>query len=138
MRQKSLAFVLVFLRVVMGLVLISFGPALLAQTLAQLESPSSNSFQESGVSLIRGWVCKATQVEISIDDGPRLAAAYGTERLVTAGVCGDTNNGFGLTYNWGEVGDGIHTVRAFADNVEFANVSFAITTLGGGAGGALM
>jgi hypothetical protein len=131
MRQKSLAFVLVFLRVVMGLVLISFGPALLAQTLAQLESPSSSSFQESGVSLIRGWVCKATQVEISIDDGPRLAAAYGTERLDTAGVCGDTNNGFGLTYNWGEVGDGIHTVRAFADNVEFANVSFAITTLGG-------
>lgn len=46
-------------------------------------------------------------------------------------MCGDTNNGFGLTYNWGRLGDGAHNIHAFADGMEFANVNFAVTTLGG-------
>ncbi|NJM10866.1 MAG: hypothetical protein HC889_02180 [Synechococcaceae cyanobacterium SM1_2_3] len=107
------------------------GSVALGQTLASLESPSSGSFQESGVSLIRGWVCQASKVEISIDNGPLLATAYGTERLDTQTACGDTNNGFGLTINWGNIGEGAHTLRAFADGVEFANADFVIATLGG-------
>ena len=34
------------------------------------------------------------------------------------GACGDTNNGFGLLYNWNRLGDGVHTVTAYADGVE--------------------
>lgn len=94
-----------------------------------LESPVQGSF-ESGIGLIRGWACTANKIEISIDEGPLMAAAHGTDRPDTAGACGDTNNGFGLTYNWNRVGDGVHNLRAFADGVEFANVNFAVTTLG--------
>ncbi len=45
-------------------------------------------------------------------------------------VCGDRNNGFGLTFNWNSLDDGVHHVQAFADGVEFASVNFAVTTLG--------
>ena len=33
-------------------------------------------------------------------------------------------------YNWNLLGDGVHTVQAFADGVEFANVTITVTTLG--------
>jgi len=96
---------------------------------AHLESPSEDSF-ESGIGLIRGWVCNATAVEVQMDNGERWLTAYGTKREDTAAVCGDTNNGFGLTFNWNRLGDGPHTLRAFADGVEFAALTFNVTTLG--------
>lgn len=95
----------------------------------QLESPSPGSC-ESGIGLIRGWVCDATTVEVQIDGGERRLTGYGTPRGDTLEVCGDTNNGFGDTFNWNALGDGPHTLRAFADGVEFANVIFSVTTLG--------
>ena len=101
----------------------------LTQSSAYLESPQQGSF-ESGIGLIRGWVCAANTIEIQIDGGTRQQVAYGTTREDTATVCGDTNNGFGYTFNWNRLGNGTHTVQAFADNVEFANVSFTVTTLG--------
>jgi hypothetical protein len=131
MELKVVTKTLRLVRLAVGLALLSFGSVALAQTQANLESPTADSFQQSGVSLIRGWVCQASKVEISIDGGPLQAAAYGTERLDTQAVCGDTNNGFGLTINWGNVGEGAHNLRAVADGVEFANVNFVITTLGG-------
>ena len=56
-------------------------------------------------------------------------AAYGTERLDTAGGCGDTN-GFGLLFNWNLVGDGEHTVVAYVDDVELGQATVRVTTLG--------
>ncbi len=100
-----------------------------AASLAHLESPSPGSF-ESGIGLIRGWICQANQVEIQIDNGERRKVAYGTSRQDTATVCGDANNGFGYTFNWNLLGNGPHTLRAFVDGVEFANVAFNVTTLG--------
>jgi hypothetical protein len=35
-----------------------------------------------------------------------------------------------LLFNWNLLGDGVHTVRALADGVEFARVTFTVTTLG--------
>ena len=96
---------------------------------ARHESPSAGSY-ESGVGLIRGWVCEATRVDIEIDGGEPLLAAYGTRRTDTATVCGDTDNGYGLTFNWNALGDGPHKLRAFADGVEFGTVVFHVTTLG--------
>ena len=46
------------------------------------------------------------------------------------GVCGDSDNGFGLLFNWNLLGDGTHTVRALADGVEFDSATFTVTTLG--------
>ena len=96
---------------------------------AYLESPQQGSF-ESGIGLIRGWVCDANTVEVQIDNGARQRVAYGTTREDTATVCGDTNNGFGYTFNWNRLGNGNHSVRAFADGTEFANINFAVSTLG--------
>ncbi|TVR61613.1 MAG: hypothetical protein EA420_11385 [Candidatus Competibacteraceae bacterium] len=96
---------------------------------ANLESPYPGSF-ESGIGLIRGWVCDAQSVEIQINDGVRQRVAYGSDRPDTVGVCGDANNGFGYTVNWNNLGDGTHTLRAFADDVEFAQAQFTVTGLG--------
>ena len=101
----------------------------LAASLAHLESPYPGSF-ESGIGLIRGWICQASTVEVQIDGGERQRVAYGTTRTDTAGVCGDDDNGFGYTVNWNSLGNGTHTLRAFADGAEFANVAFTVTTLG--------
>ena len=94
-----------------------------------LDNPQPGSFQ-GGVGLISGFVCEADSITIEIDDLPPLEAAYGTTRADTQDACGDDDNGFGLTFNWNLVGDGEHTVRALADGVEFANVTFTVATLG--------
>src|SRR5712692_10314197 len=65
---------------------------------ATLEDPQLGSHQ-SGIGLIRGWVCQANRIDIEID-GQKVQAAYGTTRGDTQSVCGDSNNGFGLTFNW--------------------------------------
>ena len=96
---------------------------------AKLESPEQGSF-ESGIGLIRGWVCDAGSVEIQINDGSRQRVAYGSRRADTIDVCGHANTGFGYTFNWNHLGDGTHTLRAFADGREFAQAQFSVTTLG--------
>ena len=76
---------------------------------ALLEEPGSGSFQ-SGISLIRGWRCEEALIEVVIDNLPPLMAAYGTTRGDTVGVCGDDDNGWGLTFNWNLIGAGQHTL----------------------------
>ena len=74
---------------------------------------------------------EVSRVEIDINNGMiRLPAAYRTERRDTTGVCGDSDNGFGLLFNWNLLGDGTHTVRALADGEEFDSATFTVTTLG--------
>ena len=94
-----------------------------------LENPGPNSFQ-SGIGVLSGWVCEAEEVELVLGDLPVQVAAYGTERLDTAGVCGDTDNGFGLLFNWNLLGEGEHEVVAFVDGVELGRATVRVTTLG--------
>ncbi len=94
-----------------------------------LENPSHNSYQ-SGISVLSGWVCEAAVISLVIDDMDPQRVAYGTERIDTAHECGDTDNGFGLLFNWNSLGDGTHTVVALADGVEFDRATFTVTTLG--------
>ena len=105
------------------------GTACGGQYKTNLESPRQGS-AESGIGLIRGWVCQANSVEVQIDGGARQRVAYGTTREDTLEACGDTNNGFGYTFNWNRLGNGSHNLKAFADGVEFADVNFSVTTLG--------
>lgn len=98
-------------------------------TQGSLENPSGNSFQ-SGISLISGWVCSANRVTYRIDNGEEKDAAYGTSRNDTVAICGDANNGFGALINWNLLGNGSHTIRAYADGVEFGSATFSVTTLG--------
>ena len=94
-----------------------------------LENPAPTSFQ-SGIGVISGWVCDAETVEIVLNAGPPLMAAYGTNRADTAGVCGDTDTGFGLLFNWNLLGDGEHTVVTLVDGVELARTTVTVITLG--------
>ena len=79
-------------------------------------------------------MCDAETVELAFETATGTTfteeAGYGTERLDTEGVCGDTDNGFGLLFNWNRLGDGQHTVRALADGEAFAHSTFTVTTLG--------
>ncbi len=93
-----------------------------------LENPGSNSFQ-SGIGVLSGWVCDADTVEIELN-GVVHEAAYGTERLDTEPVCGDSDNGFGLLFNWNLLGDGEHEVVAFVDGIELDRATVTVTTLG--------
>ena len=106
------------------------GPYAVVVTFVQgyLENPGPESFQ-SGVGVLSGWVCDADMVEIELNGMPQ-EAAYGTERLDTAGVCGDVDNGFGLLVNWNRLGAGEHTVVASVDGVELGRATVTVTTLG--------
>lgn len=96
----------------------------------RLESPAAGSNQ-SGLGVISGWVCDADRIDVVIDDRPPKIASYGTARNDTADACGDTNNGFGLLWNYALFGQGEHRVRAYADGVIFADRTFTIGTVGG-------
>ena len=93
-----------------------------------LENPGPNSFQ-SGIGVISGWTCEAEEVEIALN-GTVQEAAYGTERVDTADICGDTDNGFGLLFNWNLLGAGEHTVVATVDGIELDRATVTVTTLG--------
>ena len=85
--------------------------------------------ERSGISVISGWVCEAEEIIIELN-GTAWKAGYGTTRTDTQGVCGDTDNGFSLLFNWNLLGDGIHSVKAYADGRKFAAVQVKVTTLG--------
>ncbi|MEC7864250.1 MAG: hypothetical protein VYB55_04230, partial [Bacteroidota bacterium] len=93
-----------------------------------LENPGVDSYK-SGIGVISGWVCSASSVLVTVDGTP-IQTAYGTDRPDTENVCGDTNNGFGVLYNWNRFGDGTHTAIAYADGVEFGRANFTVTTFG--------
>ena len=102
--------------------------------MAALENPAPGSYQ-SGIGIISGWVCEADLIEVTFENGTTGAVTtepvgYGTSRADTADKCGDSNNGFGLLFNWNRLGDGQHTVRVSADGEEFARSTFTVTTLG--------
>ena len=107
------------------------GPYTLVVTFVRgvLENPGHPSFQ-SGVGVLSGWVCAAEVVELALAHLPVQVAGYGTERRDTAGVCGDTDNGFGLLFNWNLLEDGEHAVVAFVDGVELGRATVTVTTLG--------
>ena len=101
-----------------------------------LENPGPGT-AHSGVEVISGWHCEAEAIRIELTNGTTGAvittqAGAGTERADTLGVCGDTDNGFGLLWNWNILRDGWHTVRAFADEEPepFAWSQVFVTTLG--------
>ncbi|MBP6381320.1 MAG: hypothetical protein KA321_01440 [Pseudomonadales bacterium] len=98
---------------------------------AHHESPAQHSIQ-SGVGLIRGWACEARDVTISIDGGAPIRLPYGTSRADTRGVCGDDDNGYGMVFAWGLLGNGTHRLRTFVDGVAIADVEFAVQAIGNG------
>ena len=86
-----------------------------------LGNPSGGGFR-SGIGIISGWVCEAKEVEVRIYRSGALRltldVAYGTSRPDTVGECdhNSPNTGFGMTYNFNHLPEGVHTIRAYADD----------------------
>lgn len=99
------------------------------QAAATLENPAPHS-GKTGVGLLSGWVCEANRLEVSFDGGPRKFVPYGSERVDTAGVCGDTDNGFGLLLNYNNLGEGAHTVTLYVDGEAETTRTFTVVTQG--------
>jgi hypothetical protein len=94
-----------------------------------LENPQPDS-HHGGIGVISGWVCDANEISVEIDGHPAFPAPYGTQRLDTQSVCGDSNNGFGVLMNWNLLGDAEHTLQVFADGALFGSATFRVSTLG--------
>ena len=115
------------------------GLLLLAPTLvhaAVLENPSGG-LSYSGIGVVSGWKCDAdgalTVRFFDVDMlplGGTTPLAYRNERADTAGVCGDTDNGFVSIWNWANLGDGTFTAIVYDNGVEFGRSTFRVTTLG--------
>ena len=101
------------------------------QTKGVLENPSQGSYT-SGIYMFSGWACDADLIEIVINGGSGLKAAYGTSRGDTRGICGDSDNGFGLLFNMANLGTGEHTAVAFADGLEIGRSTFNVQRLSTG------
>lgn len=101
------------------------------QTKGALENPSQGSYT-SGIYMFSGWACDAELIEIVVDGGSGLKAAYGTSRGDTRGICGDSDNGFGLLYNMANLGTGEHTAVAFADGQEIGRSTFSVKRMTSG------
>ena len=82
--------------------------------------------------MFSGWHCDAENIHIEPADGSEVLAAYGTGRGDTAGMCGDSDNGFGLLFNFNLLGTGEHTVVALADGVEFGRSTFNVLRMSTG------
>lgn len=87
------------------------------------ENPAEGS-TVSGISMLSGWACDAETVQIQLANGAVIDAAYGTERADTEGPCGDTDNGFGVLFNFALLGTGEQTVTLLIDGESVASREF--------------
>ena len=117
-------------RIIISL-LFFFSATALGQTKGNLENPAQDSYM-SGVYLFSGWACDAELIEIVVDGGSGVKAAYGTSRGDTESVCGDSDNGFGLLWNFELYEPGTHEAVAFADGVEIGRKTFTTTRINSG------
>src|SRR5258706_1543254 len=102
-----------------------------ACALGTIENPKPNAI-EPGITQIPGWNCQASQITIQIDDGPQLLAPYGSLRADTSQVCGGRiNTGYSYLINYNTLTIGQHTIKAYADGVQFASVTFIAINLAG-------
>ena len=103
-----------------------------ANVATNLENPAPGA-HVSGIGLVSGWTCMSGVVEVSFDGGPRdNLVPSGGGRGDTLPVCGRTNTGFGLLFNYNLLGSGNHTVELFINGVQVGSpVPFTVTVPAG-------
>ena len=85
----------------------------------------------SGVGVISGYHCTSKNIEVRIDGASIGKAGAGTTLLGTQGVCGRTDTGYSLLYNFNNLADGPHVVSVYADGVPLDHSAFAVLRSGG-------
>lgn len=73
----------------------------------------------SGIGVISGYHCTSKDIEVFIDGVSLGKAGAGTQLLGTQDVCGRTDTGFSLLYNFNNLTNGQHTFTVYADGVFF-------------------
>lgn len=83
-------------------------------TVGVLGTPAEGSVV-SGVGVISGYHCTSKNIEVYIDGVPIGKAGAGTTLMGTQGVCGRTDTGYSLLYNFNNLTNGQHTIAVYAD-----------------------
>jgi hypothetical protein len=99
-------------------------------TVGVLGTPPDGS-TVSGVSTISGYHCTSKNIEVFIDGVSYGKAGAGTQLLGTLGVCGRTDTGYSLLYNFSNLDNGQHTVSVTADGVPLATNTVTTVKSGG-------
>jgi hypothetical protein len=100
---------------------------------AYFENPQPGSFQ-SGIGLLSGWSCQGPSIDITIDGGAPIHVPYGSHRPDTVVRCGPggTETGFGLLFNYSELGSGVHAGQLLVNGQPIgAPVTFTVTAPAG-------
>lgn len=79
-----------------------------------LENPAAGSI-ESGIGIISGWHCTASNITVTVDGANYGKAGTGTARADTVGICGRADTGFSLLINYNSLSVGDHTISVVAD-----------------------
>lgn len=80
----------------------------------------------SGVGVISGYHCSSKNLEVFIDGVSAGKAGAGTRLLGTQEVCGRTDTGYSILYNFNNLSNGLHVVHVTADGVQLD--SHVVTT----------
>ncbi len=102
----------------------------LSNAQGSLENPASGII-ESGISIISGWHCSASKVDIYIDEKSAGYSLVSSSRGDTASICGKSDTGFSFLINYNELTPGAHNIKTYADGVKFGDVNFNATQSGG-------
>lgn len=99
-------------------------------TSCTVENPTPSQFM-SGVVVFSGWVCDVIDsirlVLKGVDRTEEIIPAYGTDRLDTSAVCGDSDNGFGALSNVNRLGHGPAMLELWIDDEMATSYSFFVT-----------
>lgn len=85
----------------------------------------------SGIGVISGYHCTSEDIDIYIDGISLGKAGAGTTLLGTQGVCGRTNTGYSLLYNFNNLQPGQHVVEAYANGIFLESHYFNSVRSGG-------
>lgn len=97
-----------------------------------LENPVAGS-TESGIGVISGWHCTATNITATIDGASLGKAGSGTGRGDTASICGRSNTGYSLLFNYNDLTPGSHSISVYADGQLLETRQFNTVQSGGAA-----
>lgn len=97
---------------------------------AALENPAANS-TESGIGIISGFHCSSKNISFKLNGQDIGKAGTGTDRGDTQGLCGRSDTGFSLLFNFNLLEPGKHNLSMFADGQLFETRSFISTRSAG-------
>lgn len=95
-----------------------------------LENPVADTI-ESGIGIVSGWHCTASKVTVFIDGIDLGESGVGSIREDTKSICGHSNTGFSLLYNYNSLQPGQHQIDVYADGALLETRQFSSIRSGG-------